>query len=90
VVSALRLRYTALFLELIRGQLPAADPRAPQPSATLEVVLEGILAVVSRYAQDERISELPGELRALSQQSLTPFFGAAEAQRVAEQSAAVR
>jgi AcrR family transcriptional regulator len=90
IVAKLRLRYAALFLELIGGQLPAADTRAPQPAALLEVVLEGILAVVGRYAQEERLAELPGELTALSLQSLTPFFGEAEAQRVAEQSAALR
>jgi AcrR family transcriptional regulator len=90
VVAKLRSRYAALFLELVAGQLPAADARAPQPAALLEVVLEGILAVVARYAQEERLAELPGELTALSLQSLTPFFGEAEAQRVAEQSAALR
>ena len=90
VVAKLRIRYAALFLELIGGQLPPADARAPQPAALLEVVLEGILAVVARYAQEERLAELPGELEALSLQSLTPFFGEAEARRVAEQSAALR
>jgi AcrR family transcriptional regulator len=91
VVSALRVRYTTLFLELIGGRVPAAtDKRAPQPAALLEVVLEGIMAVVSRYAEEERLAELPDELTALSLQSLTPFFGAAEAQRVTERSAALR
>jgi AcrR family transcriptional regulator len=90
VVATLRVRYTTLFLELIGGRLPVGDVRAPQPAALLEVVLEGIMAVVSRYAEDERLSELPDELAALSLQSLTPFFGAAEAQRVAERSAALR
>jgi hypothetical protein len=56
----------------------------------LEVVLEGILAVVARFAQQERLTELPGELEALSLQSLTPFFGESEAQRVAVQFAALR
>jgi AcrR family transcriptional regulator len=90
VVAGLRVRYATLFLELIGGQLPVADPRAPQPAAVLEVVLEGILAVVARYAEEQRLAELPDELEALSLQSLTPFFGAAEAQRVAERSAALR
>jgi AcrR family transcriptional regulator len=90
IVAKLRARYATLFLELIGGQLPAADARAPQPAALLEVVLEGILAVVARFAQEERLAELPGELTALSLQSLTPFFGEAEAQRVAEQTAALR
>lgn len=90
VVAKLRARYATLFLELIGGQLPPADARAPQPAALLEVVLEGILAVVARFAQEERLAELPGELGALSLQSLTPFFGEAEAQRVAEQFATLR
>jgi AcrR family transcriptional regulator len=90
IVAKLRARYATLFLELIGGQLPAADARAPQPAALLEVVLEGILAVVARFAQEERLAELPGELTAISLQSLTPFFGEAEAQRVAEQTAALR
>jgi AcrR family transcriptional regulator len=90
VVAKLRARYATLFLELIGGQLPPADARAPQPAALLEVVLEGILAVVARFAQDERLAELPDELAALSLQSLTPFFGEAEAQRVAAQSAVLR
>jgi AcrR family transcriptional regulator len=90
IVAKLRGRYATLFLELIGGQLPPADARAPQPAALLEVVLEGILAIVARFAQEERLAELPDELEALSLQSLTPFFGAAEAQRVAERAAALR
>ena len=90
IVAKLRARYATLFLQLIGGQLPAGDARAPQPAALLEVVLEGILAVVARFAQEDRLAELPGELTALSLQSLTPFFGEAEAQRVAEQAAALR
>jgi AcrR family transcriptional regulator len=90
IVAKLRARYATLFLELIGGQLPPADARAPQPAALLEVVLEGILAVVVRFAQEERLTELPGELAALSLQSLTPFFGEAETQRVTEQTAALR
>jgi AcrR family transcriptional regulator len=90
IVAKLRTRYATLFLQLVGGQLPVADARAPQPAALLEVVLEGILAVVARFAQEERLAELPDELAALSLQSLTPFFGEAEAQRVAERSAALR
>ncbi len=90
IVAKLRARYATLFLELIGGQLPPADARAPQPAALLEVVLEGILAVVARFAQEERLAELPDELEALSLQSLTPFFGAAESQRVAERATALR
>jgi AcrR family transcriptional regulator len=90
VMVKLRARYTSLFMELVGGQLPTTDERTPQLPALLEVVLEGILAVVARYAQQERLDELPGELTAISLQSLTPFFGEAEAQRVAEQTAALR
>jgi hypothetical protein len=88
LVSALRVRYTALFLQLVGGQIATNQQRAPQPVAALEIVLEGILAVVSDYAQDGRLAELPDQLPALSLQSLTPFFGVDEARRVAERSAA--
>ncbi|MET0602886.1 MAG: TetR/AcrR family transcriptional regulator [Baekduia sp.] len=90
IVAGLRARYATLFLELIGGQLPVADPRAPEAASVLEVVLEGLLAVIARFAEDERLAELPDELETLSLQSLTPFFGAAEAQRVAARSAALR
>jgi AcrR family transcriptional regulator len=84
VIAALRDRYISLFFQLIAGQVAAIDQRAPQPLATLSVVLDGIFAVLRRFARDGRITELPAELRALSLQTLTPFFGAAEARRVAE------
>ncbi len=90
IVTGLRARYATLFLELIGGQLPVADPRAPQTASVLEVVLEGLLAVIARFAEEGRLAELLDELEALGLQSLTPFFGAAEAQRVAERSAALR
>jgi AcrR family transcriptional regulator len=87
-VSGLRERYIALFFSLIAGQVPATEQRAPQPFAALEVVLDGILAVLRRFAREDRVPELPAELPTLSRQVLTPFFGADEAQRIAELSAA--
>jgi AcrR family transcriptional regulator len=84
VALALRKRYVALFFQLIAGQIPAGEQQAPQPLSALEMVLNGIMAVLRRFAQDDRIAELPGELPALSLQCLTPFFGADEARRVAE------
>jgi AcrR family transcriptional regulator len=88
VIAALRDRYISLFFQLIAGQVAAIDQRAPQPLAALSVVLDGIFAVLRRFARGGRITELPAELRALSLQTLTPFFGAAEARRVAELAAA--
>jgi AcrR family transcriptional regulator len=82
-ISALRDRYISLFFQLIAGQVAAAEQRAPQPLAALGVVLDGIFAVLRRFARDGRITELPEQLRALSLQTLTPFFGADEARRVA-------
>jgi AcrR family transcriptional regulator len=87
-ISALRDRYISLFFQLIAGQVAAVDQRAPQPLAALGVVLDGIFAVLRRFAREDRITELPAELRALSLQTLTPFFGADEARRVAELAAA--
>jgi AcrR family transcriptional regulator len=83
VTMALRKRYIALFFQLIAGQIPAGEDRPPQPLSALEIVLNGIMAVLRRFAEEERIAELPGELPALSLQCLTPFFGADEARRVA-------
>jgi AcrR family transcriptional regulator len=87
-ITALRDRYISLFFQLIAGQVAAIEQRAPQPLAALGVVLDGIFAVLRRFAREGRITELPAELRALSLQTLTPFFGAAEARRVAELAAA--
>jgi AcrR family transcriptional regulator len=87
-VSGLRERYIALFFSLIAGQVPATEQQAPQPFAALGIVLDGIMAVLRRFAREERIGELPAELPTLSRQVLTPFFGADEAQRIAELSAA--
>jgi AcrR family transcriptional regulator len=84
VALALRKRYIALFFQLVAGQIPAGDQHAPQPLSALEIVLNGIMAMLRRFAQEDRIAELPGELPALSLQCLTPFFGADEARRVAE------
>lgn len=86
-VSGLRERYIALFFSLIAGQVPATEQQAPQPFAALEIVLDGILAVLRRFAREDRIGELAAELPTLSRQVLTPFFGAGEAQRIAELSA---
>jgi AcrR family transcriptional regulator len=83
VAMALRKRYIALFFQLIAGQIPAGEQQATQPLSALEMVLNGIMAMLRRFAQDDRIAELPGELPALSLQCLTPFFGADEARRVA-------
>ena len=88
VIAALRDRYISLFFQLIAGQVAAIEQRAPQPLAALSVVLDGIFAVLRRFAREGRVAELPAELRALSLQTLTPFFGAAEARRVAELAAA--
>jgi AcrR family transcriptional regulator len=87
-VTTLRQRYIALFFHLVAGQVPVTEQRAPQPLVALELLLDGLLATLRRFAQQGRIAELPGELPALSRQALTPFFGAEEARRVAEQSAA--
>jgi AcrR family transcriptional regulator len=86
-VTTLRQRYIALFFQLVAGQVAATEQLAPQPLVALELLLDGLLATLRRFAQQDRIAELPGELPALSLQALTPFFGADEARRVAEQSA---
>ncbi|HEV7495296.1 TetR/AcrR family transcriptional regulator [Baekduia sp.] len=86
--GTLRLRHIALFFQLIAGQVPPTQQLAPQPLVALELLLDGLLATLRRFAQQGRIPELPQELPALSLQALTPFFGADEARRVAEQSAA--
>jgi AcrR family transcriptional regulator len=85
--GTLRERHIALFLQLVAGQVPAAEQRAPQPLVALGLLLDGMLATLRRFAQQGRIAELPRELPGLSLQALTPFFGADEARRVAEQSA---
>jgi AcrR family transcriptional regulator len=86
--TMLRERHIALFFQLIAGQVPPAQQQAPQPLVALQLLLDGLLATLRRFAQQGRIAELPGELPGLSLQALTPFFGADEARRVAEQSAA--
>jgi AcrR family transcriptional regulator len=86
--SALRERYIALFFQLIAGQVPVAEQRAPQPLAALELVLDGILATLRRFTEEHHVAELPGQLPTLSLQCLTPFFGADEARRVAALAAA--
>jgi AcrR family transcriptional regulator len=89
-VAAMRNRYISLFFQLIAVQIPAVDQQAPQPLAALEVVLDGVTAVLRRFSQQGRIAELPTELPTLSLQVLTPFFGAHEARRVAEPAVAAR
>jgi AcrR family transcriptional regulator len=86
-VTTLRQRYIALFFQLVAGQVPVTEQQAPQPLVALGLLLDGLLATLRRFAQDGRIPELPRELSGLSLQALTPFFGADEARRVAEQSA---
>jgi hypothetical protein len=86
----MRNRYISLFFQLIAVQVPVADQQAPQPLAALEVVLDGVTAVLRRFSQQGRIAELPNELPTLSLQVLTPFFGADEARRVAEPAVAAR
>jgi AcrR family transcriptional regulator len=88
IATALRKRYIALFFQLIAGQIPAGEQQAPQPLSALEMVLNGIMAMLRRFSQEDRIAALPAELPALSLQCLTPFFGADEARRVAELTAA--
>ncbi len=88
ITTALRERYIALFLQLVAGQVPAAEQLAPQPLATLELVIDGVLATLRRFAEQQRVPELPEELPVLSLQALTPFFGADEAQRAASLAAA--
>jgi AcrR family transcriptional regulator len=89
-VTAMRDRYISLFFQLIAVQVPVGDQEAPQPLAALEVVLDGVMAVLRRFSQQGRIAELPSELPTLSLQVLTPFFGADEARRVAEPAVAAR
>ena len=89
-VSAMRDRYISLFFQLIAVQVPVTGQEAPQPLAALGVVLDGVMAVLRRFAQQGRIAELPSELPTLSLQVLTPFFGADEARRVAEPAVAAR
>jgi AcrR family transcriptional regulator len=84
IAAALRRRYITLFFELIAGHVAVDEQLAPEPLAALEVLVDGLLATLRRFVQDEQIVELPGTLAALSVQCLTPFFGADEALRVAE------
>jgi AcrR family transcriptional regulator len=78
-LAELRTRFVSLFFQLIAGQV--ATFQAPQPLAALQIVIDGVLAVVRRYVRDGRADELPSQLHALTLQCLTPFFGADEAQR---------
>lgn len=80
-LAELRTRFVSLFFQLIAGQVGAFEQQAPQPLAALQIVIDGVLAVVRRYVRDGRAEELPSQLHALTLQCLTPFFGADEAQR---------
>ena len=80
----------ALFLSSSAASCRPPTQRAPQPPRCWRSCSRGSSRSSRRFAQEERLAELPGELEALSLQSLTPFFGEAEAQRVAEQVAALR
>ncbi|MBF6621182.1 MAG: TetR/AcrR family transcriptional regulator [Patulibacter sp.] len=80
-ISEMRTRFVSLFFQLIAGQVAPAEQQAPQPLEALQVVIDGVMAVVRRFVQEGRADELPGQLHALTLQCLTPFFGAAEAQR---------
>ena len=64
----MRDRYISLFFQLIAVQVPVGDQEAPQPLAALGVVLDGVIAVLRRFSQQDRIAELPGELPTLSLQ----------------------
>lgn len=80
-LAELRTRFVSLFFQLIAGQVGTFEQQAPQPLAALQIVIDGVLAVVRRYVRDRRAEELPSQLHALTLQCLTPFFGADEAQR---------
>lgn len=80
-LADLRTRFVSLFFQLIAGQVGTTEQQAPQPLAALQLVIDGVLAVVRRYVRDGRAEELPAQLHALTLQCLTPFFGAEEAQR---------
>ncbi|MFA4929742.1 MAG: TetR/AcrR family transcriptional regulator [Patulibacter sp.] len=81
VVSEMRTRFVSLFFQLIAGQVSTTEQHAPEPLETLQIVIDGVIAVIRRLTQDGRLSELSGQRRALTVQCLTPFFGADEAQR---------
>jgi AcrR family transcriptional regulator len=78
--DARRERFFGMFGDVIGPRLPVLPP---QPEIVLRIVADGLVELVGRYAADERLDELLQSLPEISRRSLTPFFGAAEAERVA-------
>jgi AcrR family transcriptional regulator len=78
--DARRERFFGMFGDVIGPRLPVLPP---QPEVVLRIVADGLVELVGRYAADERLDELMQSLPEISRRSLTPFFGAAEAERVA-------
>jgi AcrR family transcriptional regulator len=78
--DARRERFFGMFGDVIGPRLPVLPP---QPDVVLRIVADGLVELVGRYAADDRLDELMQTLPEISRHSLTPFFGAAEAERVA-------
>jgi AcrR family transcriptional regulator len=75
-----RERFFGMFGDVIGSRLPVLPP---QPEVVLHIIADGLVELVGRYAADDRLDELMRSLPEISLRSLTPFFGAAEAARVA-------
>ena len=78
--DARRERFFGMFGDVIGPRLPVLPP---QPEIVLRIVADGLVELVGRYAADDRLGELLQSLPEISRRSLMPFFGAAEAERVA-------
>ena len=78
--DARRERFFGMFGDVIGPRLPTLPP---QPEVVLRIVADGLVELVGRYAADGRLDELTQSLPEISRRSLTPFFGTAEAERVA-------
>jgi AcrR family transcriptional regulator len=78
--DARRERFFGMFGDVIGPRLPVLPP---QPDVVLRIVADGLVELVGRYAADGRVDELTQSLPEISRRSLTPFFGAADAERVA-------
>jgi AcrR family transcriptional regulator len=78
--DARRERFFGMFGDVIGPRLPVLPP---QPDVVLRIVADGLVELVGRYATDGRLDELTQSLPEISRRSLTPFFGPAEAERVA-------
>jgi AcrR family transcriptional regulator len=78
--DARRERFFGMFGDVIGPRLPVLPP---QPDVVLRIVADGLVELVGRYATDGRLDELMQSLPEISRRSLTPFFGPAEAERVA-------